>query len=190
MTRFCPKCQIETEHNTKSYCKPCAKAYHAAWVAVNNDKMKAYKAAWKAANKEKIKAKDAIYRAANRDKEKARSAAYYAKNPEKAKASNAAWKAANPEARRIQVQNRRARKRENGGILSKSLAKKLFELQKGKCPCCQQLLGDDYHLDHIVPIALGGSNTDDNIQLLKAVCNLKKNAKHPIDFMQQQGFLL
>jgi 5-methylcytosine-specific restriction endonuclease McrA len=45
-------------------------------------------------------------------------------------------------------------------------------------------------MDHIIPLALGGANTDDNIQLLRATCNLQKHTKHPIDFMQQRGYLL
>jgi 5-methylcytosine-specific restriction endonuclease McrA len=81
-------------------------------------------------------------------------------------------------------------KKETGGKLSSKLAARLFVLQKGKCACCLQPLGDDYHIDHIMPLALGGTNTDDNIQLLRAKCNLQKNAKHPVDFMQQRGFLL
>ena len=46
------------------------------------------------------------------------------------------------------------------------------------------------HLDHIMPLALGGSNTDDNIQLLRARCNLQKRAKHPVDFMRERGYLI
>lgn len=42
----------------------------------------------------------------------------------------------------------------------------------------------------IVPLALGGTNTDGNMQLLRSTCNQKKHAKHPVDFMQQRGFLL
>lgn len=45
-------------------------------------------------------------------------------------------------------------------------------------------------MDHIMPLALGGTNTDDNIQLLCPTCNRSKHAKHPVDFMQQRGFLL
>lgn len=45
-------------------------------------------------------------------------------------------------------------------------------------------------MDHIVPLALGGSNTDGNIQLLRATCNQQKHAKHPVVFMQERGFLL
>lgn len=70
------------------------------------------------------------------------------------------------------------------------IAERLFKLQRGKCACCKQPLGDDYHMDHIMPLSLGGSNTDDNIQLLRAKCNQQKSAKHPVDFMQQRGFLI
>jgi 5-methylcytosine-specific restriction endonuclease McrA len=45
-------------------------------------------------------------------------------------------------------------------------------------------------MDHIVPLISGGTNTDDNIQLMRSRCNQQKSAKHPIDFMQSRGFLL
>jgi 5-methylcytosine-specific restriction endonuclease McrA len=78
----------------------------------------------------------------------------------------------------------------SGGKLSPDLAERLYELQGGKCACCGKPLGEKYHLDHIMPLALGGANTDDNMQLLTARCNIQKSAKHPIDFMQERGFLL
>ena len=86
--------------------------------------------------------------------------------------------------------NRRARMLEVGGKLSSGLSGRLFKLQRGKCACCKLPLGDDYHLDHIIPIDLGGANEDWNIQLLRAKCNCQKHNTHPIDFMQSKGFLL
>ena len=77
-----------------------------------------------------------------------------------------------------------------GGVLTLGLSLRLFQLQKGKCACCKKPLGSNYHMDHIMPLALGGTNTNDNIQLLRARCNLQKQAKHPVDFMQQRGYLL
>jgi 5-methylcytosine-specific restriction endonuclease McrA len=74
--------------------------------------------------------------------------------------------------------------------LSKDISQKLFKIQNGLCACCRKPLGDNFHLDHIMPMALGGSNTDDNIQLLRSRCNQQKHAKHPVDFMQERGFLL
>lgn len=101
------------------------------------------------------------------------------------------WHKSHPENMRINNHNRRARKRENGGVLSRDIADKLYKLQRGRCACgCGKNLGDDYHLDHIMPIKLGGANKDCNIQLLRPFCNTQKHAKHPIDYMQSKGFLL
>lgn len=157
----------------------------------NPERAKACVAKWNAENPEKAKAAHAKVYAANVDKIKAQVANWKSANPDKAKASAAKWKASNPESCRVYSHNRRARKRKNGGKLSSGISERLFKLQRGKCACgCGQSLGDDYHLDHIMPLALGGSNTDENIQLLTATCNMQKNAKHPIDFMQSRGFLL
>lgn len=172
--RPCIKCGA-TERNKNGDCKACARARMATLRAANPVGEKAARSARYAANPGKVKAMGAAWRAAN---------------PDKKKATDAAWNAANPEAKRIRVQNRRARKKKAGGKLSSNLSAKLFKLQKGKCPCCNQPLGNDFHLDHIMPLIRGGSNTDDNIQLLRAICNLQKNAAHPVDFMQSRGFLL
>lgn len=118
-------------------------------------------------------------------------AKYCADNIEKRKAYKVQWNADNSDTRRTYKHNRRARKLEGGGTLSKGLAGRLFAAQRGKCACgCGQPLGENYHLDHRMPLALGGTNTDNNIQLLRPLCNKQKHCKHPVDFMQQRGFLL
>lgn len=136
-------------------------------------------------------------------------AEWYRENSEKARRTSVKWKGANPVLHRRKVDEwqkankekvreigrrayhaRRARKLATEGKLSVGLKDRLFGLQRGKCACCGLPLGNDYHLDHIMPLALGGTNTDDNIQLLRAACNMQKRAKHPVDFMRQRGFLL
>ena len=213
-TRFCSKCQTETARNANGRCKPCKRAYNAAYNDANAETIraaakapyivanrKAYNAAYRAENRGQAKATQAAYYAANQEQAKATQAAYYAANREQAKAYNAAnreqakaynaaYRTANLEACRINSQNYKAKKRANGGTLSKGVSEKLFKLQQGKCPCCNELLGENYHLDHILPIHLGGPNIDSNMQLLRQVCNLQKSAQHPIDFMQGRGFLL
>ena len=209
MIKFCKQCQTDTERNANGRCRPCTRAYSAASRARNPGAARASDAKWRAANPEKARAldvaKSARYRVANPEKVRQRYASYRARNPDKVRAYNAAykaenvdtlrvaraaWAAANTEKRRINEHNRRARKSEVGGKLSSGLADKLFKLQKGKCPCCNQPLGDDFHMDHIQPLALGGPNTDGNMQLLRQRCNNQKHAKDPIDFMQSRGFLL
>lgn len=107
-----------------------------------------------------------------------------------AKASSDRYRRANLEKYVAYQNNRRARKIKAGGVLSPGLKGKLFTLQRGRCACCGQKLGRDYHMDHIVPLAKGGPNEDSNIQLLRRQCNLVKKVKDPIHYMQEKGFLL
>lgn len=170
----------------QSRCKECNSEYRAA----NLDKIKAKDAKYYANNLDKHKSAHAKWRSENLGRVRAAAIKWNAANPERVKAYTVKWQSANPEAVRIIGHNRRSRKLSAGGKLSKDLAERLFKLQRGKCACCGEPLGKNFHLDHIMPIKLGGANTDDNIQLLRQRCNNKKSAKHPIDFMQSRGFLL
>jgi 5-methylcytosine-specific restriction endonuclease McrA len=215
--KVCKKCLSEFEGQ---HCKPCRSLYMAEYRVTNKEKVAATKAAYYAANKVEIAAywvahreanpgknakRCAAYAAENRETANARAAAWYTENKERAAAyrvdyykSNkeslneyrAGWASVNKDILRVHRQNRRARKKLFGGKLSKGLSGKLFMLQKGKCACCKKPLGDDYHLDHITPLAKGGANEDWNMQLLTKRCNLQKQAKDPIEFMQSRGFLL
>lgn len=137
--------------------------------------VKQYAAKYRLENANKVKQAQDDWRARNLDQQKTYKQKYFAENVDSFYARSA---------------NRRARKLSVGGKLTLDLSSKLFKLQKGKCACCKKPLGSNYHMDHIMPLALGGSNTDDNIQLLRARCNLQKQAKHPVDFMRQRGYLL
>jgi hypothetical protein len=187
--RPCVKCG-GTERYARGDCKACVKVASAAWQAANPDKVKASKRKYAAANREKGAIASAAWSSANRDRRRATNRDWAAANRERQRAHSRTWASNNKEARRINEQNRRGRKAEVGGKISKDLPAKLFALQKGRCACCKAPLGDDYHLDHIMPLALGGSNTDDNMQLLRPVCNMQKHAMHPVDFMQRRGLLL
>ena len=166
----------QTRRAIQSSCKSCKSIATTAWRKANREKYNATSAMWSAANSEKQKTIYATYRQNNLDECRARCSAH---------------KKSHPEIARTNQQNRRAREIASGGSLSKNIIKKLYTLQRGKCACgCKQPLGDDFHLDHRMPLALGGSNTDDNMQLLTATCNMQKGKKHPVDFMQQRGFLL
>lgn len=111
-------------------------------------------------------------------------------NPELYRAREKARSVSNPERNATKHRNRRARKESVGGRLSTTLKQSLMEKQKEKCAVCKKSVKKACHLDHIVPLALGGGNVDSNIQLLCPSCNSSKSAKHPVDFMQSRGFLL
>jgi 5-methylcytosine-specific restriction endonuclease McrA len=91
----------------------------------------------------------------------------------------------------VYQQNRRKRAVAAGGKLSPNIRHKLIGLQRGKCACCRaDLKKIKMNLDHIMPLALGGAHSDENVQLLCQPCNNQKYSKHPVDFMQEKGFLL
>ncbi len=86
----------------------------------------------------------------------------------------------------VYSQNRRIAKRNLGGSLSPNLKVALMELQDAQCIyCLADLRVVGIHMDHIMPLALGGAHEDSNIQLLCPTCNCRKNAKHPDTFRKE-----
>jgi 5-methylcytosine-specific restriction endonuclease McrA len=82
------------------------------------------------------------------------------------------------------------RKGRSLGSLPRGTVKRIGELQRWKCTACGTSLKSGYHVDHVLSLMAGGEHKPSNLQLLCPTCNVKKWAKHPIDFMQERGFLL
>lgn len=201
-------------------CRPCARARVAAWRKENDGRWQAQQAQYRTENKDAVRARKIAHRLSNIEHDKARKAAYYrvakdqelarskawrdankgrlrayqaaayCKNADEIKARVSAYRKANPEVGRRAAQRRRARAKQVGGRLTAGITTRLLRLQRGRCACCALPLGRDYHLDHIIPLALGGPNTDENVQLLRRSCNHRKAAKHPVEYMQSRGYLL
>lgn len=165
------KAHPHVEQNYAKRNKPRILAYAKRYRTENSDKVKIANKAWRDRNVER----QIEFRRRTKDQTAAKGKIYRLNNPYRSTITN---------------NNRRAALLAAGGKLSPGLRVKLFALQKGKCACCGEPLGAKYHLDHIMPLALGGENEDRNIQLLRATCNAQKHAKHPVDFMRQRGFLL
>lgn len=57
-------------------------------------------------------------------------------------------------------------------------ALRIFEAAGGKCACCGRKLksGDDWDIDHRIALENGGSDEDDNLQLLCPWCHKPKTA--------------
>lgn len=125
----------------------------------------------------------------NREKYRIASLNYAAKNRDKVNDRAKKWAKDNPTQVHLSHGRRRARKKNNLGKLSRGLIERLLLLQQKKCAICYSLL-KKYHLDHIVPLALGGKHEDLNMQILCPGCNLAKAARHPIRHMQLLGKLL
>lgn len=184
-------------------------ASNARWLAANHERKLAQQAAWRAANAEHIRQRNAEYRAANRDKIRAYALDYnkrtseaqkakYRANPEPAKQKARAWRIsnldharelgrrwreANPdkyrEQQRLASQRRRARKANlpNYKITKRDVMRLLSS------PCAVTGCGNrDITLDHVIPLARGGSHGIGNLQSMCQSHNSAKGARLWIEF--------
>ena len=131
-------------------------------------------AAWHADHR----AERAAYRASLRDYLRVAHAEYNATH----KAEMHAYDRSHRKERSAGSHNRRARKQGNGGSHNAADVRSQHARQKGHCYWCGVKVGKKYHVDHVIPLALGGSNGPENIVIACPPCNLSKNAKHPMDF--------
>lgn len=199
--KICKKCKIEkqktefykskiTKDGLRGSCKACAALY----LEANRDAIATTRAAYRAANREAISARDAEYKKANRETIAVWMAGYQKSNREKIAARKAEHYAANTEKFIAYSRNRRARVRSAEGSHNSADVRAIFEKQQGLCANCETKLfksgKQKFHVDHIMPLALGGSNWPANLQCLCPACNLSKCAKHPDDWAKEQGRLL
>lgn len=111
-------------------------------------------------------------------------------NPEKARASARKCYRNNPETARAKTHRRLAlRHKAEGSHTAEDIAS-IRRLQKNRCAYCAQKLPKNFHVDHIVALAMGGSNSRRNLQVTCPRCNSRKSAKDPIVFAQSLGRLL
>lgn len=166
----------------------------AAWRDANKERIAANGKRYKLENKEHCIEYRKKYYAENKESILAVGAKYRADNPEAQKARNARWAKANPEKCAAKTRRRRALKLNAEGSHTKQDIEKLFTLQKGKCASCTIKLiksgKNVFHVDHIMPLTKGGGDGPDNLQLLCPGCNIKKNAKDPLDWANENGKLL
>lgn len=122
---------------------------------------------------------------------------YYINNTTKVKADARNWRKSNPNKVTEQTQRKRARKANapSGKLPSK---KELLERQGGRCYWCgckasripRHPNGYKWTLDHVVALANGGSNTEDNIVIACHQCNSRKRDKSLEQWAQENGRLL
>lgn len=160
----------------KGVCRPCRLAYAKAYYQTNKDRLKAANQRWAENNREASRAIKKKWADANPDKQRLAIAAWNSNNSERASDNRKRWNYENAALKNTYTVNRRHKLI---GNLSKGIVKTLMEKQNGLCACCGAPLVE-YHIDHIRPVSKGGTNTDDNVQLLTPTCNMRKSDKWPI----------
>lgn len=166
------------------------KARRAEYRANNPEKVKASLVAWRVKNRKKENATTAAYRANNREKLRAAAAEWRVNNPEENKARQARYRVNNPEKVNAKNRNRHACKKMAEGHHAAEDIQRIHQAQNGKCAYCKVKLGKKYHVDHIVPLAKGGSNWPANLQITCASCNSSKCDRDPIEHARRLGMLL
>ena len=113
------------------------------------------------------------WRATNPEIAARSSASAWAKaNPERHSANSKRWIQANMWYATKSTNDRRARKLNAEGTFTKDDIVRLFDSQGGKCKQCDST--ERLEVDHIIPLAKGGSNWPSKLQILCRSCNAKK----------------
>jgi hypothetical protein len=135
--------------------------------------------------------KCAKYRSRHLDKKKASDKAWYQRNKEHVAQRQQADHLRDPTRRQIAARNNKSRRKGAEGSHTKADIEILWKKQNGKCavPTCSYPISESgeyrYHVDHIKPIRLGGSNNADNLQILCATHNLEKHGKDEYRWAQE-----
>ena len=190
--------KIFTEEEQKEKARQRAKN----WYWKNRERALAVGSANQKKNREGSRARSAKWRAKHREEKKAASAEYRKKNADKIneyfakrrreqkakiKEINRRYYLRNPG----KVHSARVRRIAVGEELSPDIVVRRLVFQKGRCAICRcSLKKTGHHIDHIMPLFLGGRNVDGNIQLTCPKCNRQKGHRCPVKFMQKKGFLL
>lgn len=112
------------------------------------------------------------------------------KNPHTCYKKIKEWRKANPEKHKAQYSKRRTRKASSKENFTHENITALMASQRKKCAYCKFSIKNKYHIDHIIPLCLGGDNSSRNIQLCCAKCNLSKGGKSPTVYAKEIGLLL
>lgn len=178
----------ETKDGRRNHCKTCAakdlkqwrkiSPKHREYVERNREKERERLHRRYLANRERVKALAKAWNDAHREHVLERNKRYYEANRKRMAEWQREYYEQNREAYFRRAAERRALKRTTQTEpVSHSV---VFERDQGLCGLCGEPVSpSDWHLDHIVPLSLGGPHTYDNVQVAHPRCNLTKGVKLP-----------
>lgn len=149
-----------------------------AWYENNRERSLGNNRAWYQANKERAREYSRVWREENRERHLANGRAWAEANRERARETSRAWQRANPDKRATIVHRRRARK--SSAVPQRWTVDHTLGDPLACWWCGRGLLGATAHVDHVMPIRLGGPADTANEVMSCADCNHSKNAKHPL----------
>jgi 5-methylcytosine-specific restriction endonuclease McrA len=137
----------------------------------NRVRLKEYRAGWYAENREDQIQKVAQYREANFDKNREWQRTYKERNREEIRSRNSEYRKANRDKDRHRAARRRFRKAEaTVGLVTQ---RDLDRLLSAPCMACGATEGQT--IEHMIPLARGGSHSIGNLATLCLSCNTSKS---------------
>ena len=150
--------------------KEKTKAYQKEWREWNKKKLQAYQKEWRQENKEKVEAYRKEYYQGNREKLLAYRKEYYQENKEELRA------------RRDPAKSNAYNKKRRHSTRSSGLTKEQYDEIEGIYRQAARLNGifgkTVFHVDHTVPLSLGGKHHPSNMQVVSAKWNREKGNRH------------
>jgi 5-methylcytosine-specific restriction endonuclease McrA len=147
----------------------------------NVEKRREYHRRYYAAHREKVLERQHRYNEANREQIAERSRLRRLANPEKERERGRRYREAHPEQQRAASLRRKGRIAVSIHHTYGMDVLRQYVEQRGRCWYCGTDLGEDFHVDHFVPLCLGGADAPENIRACCPSCNLRKGSKHPAD---------
>jgi len=156
-----------------------------AYYKANAERVNERDRAYRRANREEINERRLAWRKANPEKVSELNRAYRRANPEKVSERLRAWQKANPDKVRAITHRRRARKAAAPGTATAAQIAARCAMFGNKCWVCG---APAEAIDHVKPLAAGGSGWPCNLRPICRSCNSRKGAKWPLaEFAAQAG---
>lgn len=156
----------------------------------NRDARMASSRAWKCRNYFRVLEYSRWWRSENIEHVRLRTRKYKQENAERIAFTSKVWRLNNPHKHALHERARRARKANAEGSHTWEDVERILVAQHHRCAYCRVQLRGGFHIDHIMPLALGGSDWPENIQVTCKSCNLRKNKRHPAVFARIMGLLI
>lgn len=198
----------------RNECRDCQKAYNADYYQHHSEVIRANSANYYREHQEEQAAKQveryrrnrtailarcAEYRASHSQETKARSERYYREHRDDIIAKVMAWQRAHRDHRReyvsrwrktkvgrhSRIASQHTRRAKLGGMLSRKVVTQVIAASGGICPYCNEPI-EDGHIDHIVPVSFGGTNTMGNLAYVCARCNIEKSNMSLLTFLLER----
>lgn len=188
--KVCTKCGLDKNESDfgfhskatnklKAACKACVSAASMKWALANPHKKKEYNSKFSSKNRERLNKEAVSYRKENKERIQKARAKRYEENSEQIKETVYAYRKQNPHMVTKWNAARRARVRDLTPELTAEQQEQidyLYWLAKD----LRAVSGEEYHVDHIFPLARGGLHEPSNLQILPKDLNLQKSTK--VDF--------